>query len=139
MCKRALPGGSIAPEKVNDKSSLVSIDSRRSEQRHEVTDFDVSSNALNGHESTPKDETSVLNLANLRERVKEGLEEDELLVGMFMGYGDKFDEDETDDWEAFIEQLTQSDLENLKRILDLGEPYDDDDPVDKLQFFRNLP
>ena len=46
--KRTLPGGSVAPEKVNDKLSLMSIDSRRSEQRPEVTDFDASSSALNG-------------------------------------------------------------------------------------------
>ena len=139
MGKRALPGGSVVPEKVNDRSSLISIDSKRSEQRPEVTDFDASSSALNGLESTPKDETSIFN-QNLRDKVKEGLQDDELLVGLFMGYDDKDydDDDETEDWRAFIDQLNDGDLENLNRILELGEPYDDD-PFDKLQFFRYLP
>ena len=104
MGKRALPGGSVVPEKVNDRSSLISIDSKRSEQRPEVTDFDASSSALNGLESTPKDETSIFN-QNLRDKVKEGLQDDELLVGLFMGYDDKDydDDDETEDWRAFID------------------------------------
>ena len=144
--KSRLPGGSVRP--IDGQSEPSEI-----EFQHKPSDESVGK-LLNSDQKPiaqasefPDNNSQVTQdgpaLDQLRQKVKERLyvEDDEdqrLLIGFFNGYEDDFDEDDMENWETFISQLTAKDVDKLMK-LNLEDGYDEDDLIDKLSFYRHLP